>query len=80
MTKFAFDMNSSPSLKDAIAYEYFITHLDNVMNPEKNGEDIVKNVQLLVDSAYLLAEIFCEGRDLHNKTVEKTDAEQTEAA
>jgi hypothetical protein len=80
MTKFAFDMDSNTSLKDAIAYEYFITHLDDVMNPEKSGEDTVKNVQILVDAAYLLAEIFCEGRDLHNKAVKETDAEQAEAA
>ena len=62
-------------LEDAIAYEFFI---DNVsicfQDKEQNAEDLATSIAVLAQSAYLIADIFSEARQLHiQKQTEKTN-------
>jgi len=54
------------SLKDAIAYEFFMENVKDILQSCKDkDEDFTKGVAMLAKSSYVLAQIFCAARELH---------------
>lgn len=54
------------SLQDAIAYEFFMENVKDILQSCKDGdEDFANAVAMLAKSSYVLAEIFCATRELH---------------
>jgi hypothetical protein len=63
------------SLEDAIAYEFFMESVGQIMNSahEKNA-DITEALVKLATASYMVASIFCEARSLYSQQINDTDA------
>ena len=53
------------SLKDAIAYDFFVTNVKDIIDAanEEKEKTISEHVTKLAIASYTLAEIFCETRE-----------------
>jgi hypothetical protein len=56
------------SLEDAIAYEFFMESVGQIMNSahEKNA-DITEALVKLATASYMVASIFCEARSINSQ-------------
>ncbi len=63
------------SLEDAIAYEFFMESVGQIMNSahEKNA-DITEALVKLAKASYMVAHIFCEARLANSQQINDTNA------
>lgn len=54
------------NLKDAIAYDFFMNHVEAVF---EESEDQVNDLALLAQSGYHLADIFCAVKEKHEPLI-----------
>lgn len=64
---FQFDLKEEDgiSLEDAIAYEFFMDNLKEILHGCEEGEEYVKALALLAKSSYLVADVFVAARYEH---------------
>ena len=56
------------SLKDAIAYEFFMESVGQIMNSvHEKDMDITKALVKLATASYMVANIFCEARSINSQ-------------
>lgn len=58
--------NEEISLRDAIAIDFFLEHINLIFNGDKDEENYLENVVLLAQSSLHIGEIFCETRKKFN--------------
>jgi hypothetical protein len=62
------------TFEDAIAYEFFMEHIDIAFDTLKDSDEILKAVQDVAKASYLIAQVFsAERNEFKTKTIEVTD-------
>lgn len=63
------------SLKDAIAYEFFMDNVSAVINgADKEDKSIVEEIAKVAKASYMIANIFCLAREHNTEQNNDTDA------
>lgn len=75
---FEIHFEGSDKLRDAIAYEFFVDNVKNVLNDasEADGKDIVSFVEKLAEASYIIADKFIRARINHSITKEDGSSDQ----
>lgn len=63
------------SLRDAIAIDFFLDNVKEILHGTSEEDNIPKQVKLLAISSYLLADIFCDVKDIVSQPEEKKELE-----
>ena len=61
------DVNVNLTLRDAIAYNFYVDNLQDILEGCEDETSYSEGLMLLAKSSFLVAEVFCTMREAHIK-------------